>query len=156
MRPSFLDSIRPWCVLAVVGLLLLVQLASAGAAPQSAQTLPPVEAPVEAIHKSTFLNDTTYGKDPFFPRSVRREAKAPVAEAKPIEIAVEGLELKGLSGNSPNRLAIINNRTFAVGEEQSVKLHDRQIPVRCVEIRDSSVIISVGGLTRELHFRKKP
>jgi hypothetical protein len=61
--------------------------------------------------------------------------------------------LKGISGSKTNRVALINNRTFAVGDLVKIKLAERMIAVRCLEIRDKSVIVSVGGLTKWKEIR---
>ena len=151
MRAGLLDLIRRWCLLLVVASTVLFLRDEALAEQPAAPT-----GDAANTFKSTFANDVAYGKDPFFPRSTRREAKAPApVELPPVELAIDGLELRGMSGNGPARLAIINNRTFAVGEELTVKIRDQKIPVKCVEIRENSVVVNVGGLTRELHFRKK-
>jgi hypothetical protein len=67
------------------------------------------------------------------------------------------IELKGISGCKTNRVALINNRTFAVGDLVKIKLAEKMVAVRCLEIRDESVIVSVGGVTkwRELWLGSK-
>jgi hypothetical protein len=75
----------------------------------------------------------------------------------PDEIAEPGfldqLKLKGISGSKTNRVALINNRTFAVGDLVKIKLAEKMVAVRCLEIRDESVIVSVGGLTKWKELR---
>ena len=61
---------------------------------------------------------------------------------------LDQLKLKGISGSKTNRVALINNRTFAVNELVKIKLAEKMVAVRCLEIRDESVIVSVGGLTK--------
>jgi hypothetical protein len=56
-----------------------------------------------------------------------------------------GLKLKGLCGTAANRLAIINNKTFAKGDTLTIKLADKAISVCCVEIRVDSVLITIDG-----------
>lgn len=58
------------------------------------------------------------------------------------------LKLKGISGSKTNRVALINNRAFAVGDLVKIKLAEKMIAVRCLVIRDESVIVSVGELTK--------
>lgn len=58
------------------------------------------------------------------------------------------LTLKSISGSNTNRLALINNRTFAVGDMVRIKLAEKMVTVRCLEIRDESVIVSVGQVTK--------
>jgi thioredoxin-related protein len=65
------------------------------------------------------------------------------------------LTLKGISGATNRRMAIVNNQTLGVGEQARVKLGDGEVKVRCLEIADTSVIVMVDGETerRELRLR---
>ncbi len=68
-------------------------------------------------------------------------APAPIpAVAKPA-----ALKLKGISGSASRRFALINDQTFAVGEELKIKLSGGPVKVRCLEITDRSVFVSVNG-----------
>lgn len=60
--------------------------------------------------------------------------------------------LKNLSGLPHRRLAIINDRTFAVNDQATIKLAASNVVVRCLEIRTNSVLIEVegAGAKREL------
>lgn len=62
------------------------------------------------------------------------------------------LMLKNLSGLPHRRLAIINDRTFAVNDQATIKLAASNVVVRCLEIRTNSVLIEVegAGAKREL------
>ena len=55
------------------------------------------------------------------------------------------LTLKSISGTGEKRLALINNATLATGETGKVLLGDTEIKIRCDEIRQSSVIVTVEG-----------
>jgi len=76
-----------------------------------------------------------------------------VVGAKPVRY--EGLELKILSGTAQRRLATVNNQTFVVGESQRVIVRGSEVRVRCLEIRDRSVLVEVQGedAPRELKLR---
>jgi hypothetical protein len=114
--------------------------------------LPKVDAPAAA--KSVFTDDANFGKDPFFPKSGRRIATAPVASNPQItEVPDRIFILKGISVNKDRRLALINNYTFAAGEEAEVKVEGRMVRVRCVEVRERSVVISVRGVAKEIFLR---
>src|SRR5687767_15119543 len=67
---------------------------------------------------STFNDSRGFGKDPFFPRSRRREPQLVVNTNTTFQAGElpAGLVLKGLSGSATKRLAVINNYTFAAGE----------------------------------------
>jgi hypothetical protein len=69
----------------------------------------------------------------------------------------EALVLKGISGNATNRLAILNNQTFAVGETRMVSLGGRDVKVLCREIGPTSVQVEVEGRPdlKEVHFRSR-
>ena len=63
------------------------------------------------------------------------------------------LHLKALSGTPGHRFAIINNHTFETGEEGDILTNAGRSRVRCLEIRDDSVLVQVGGEQRLLHLR---
>jgi hypothetical protein len=56
------------------------------------------------------------------------------------------IKLSGLSGPIDRRLAIINDKTFSSGEELNVKLAGKSLKVKCLEIRDQSVLIQIQDL----------
>ncbi len=56
--------------------------------------------------------------------------------------------------SSSSRLALINNRTVENGEEAEFKFGNRTVKVRCVEIREKSVVIRVDGQSKELFLRQ--
>ena len=55
------------------------------------------------------------------------------------------LTLKSINGTAKRRFALINNQTLAVGETARVRLEDSDLKVRCEEIRENSVIVTVEG-----------
>ena len=78
-----------------------------------------------------------------------------VAGAKPVRY--DGLDLKIISGTPQRRLATVNNQTFLVGETLTVKVRDTSFRVRCLEIRERSVLVEIQGEgTRELKLRTIP
>lgn len=68
------------------------------------------------------------------------------------DFAVGQIKLKGINGVGAKRLALINNVNLAQGEVATIKLGERSVSVRCLEIRDSSVMVTVEGVqgAREL------
>jgi len=110
-------------------------------------------APEEAVaQKSVFEDDLKNGKDPFFPKSMRRGEKSPAINAQVVAPVVQ-LALKGISGPANRRFALINNQPLAVGETAYVRIATGQVKVRCVEIRESSVIVSVEGDPEQKELR---
>ncbi len=107
---------------------------------------------VETINHSTFVlpSSPAEGRDPFFPES-NRPYEAAMASTHVVD-EVSLLEFKGFSGPDDDRLAIINNHTFAAGDVGFVLTTQGRLQIRCLEIRTNSVIIEVGGQRHELSF----
>ena len=119
----------------------------------SAAAAPPAKtAASEPAQRSVFIipANANEGRDPFFPTSLRPYERTRVSQPQVVEIS--SLVLKGVSGPPDNRLAIINNRTFAVGDEQDLLTSQGRIRIRCVEINDKSVVVESGGQRQELKY----
>ena len=122
----------------------------------------PAATPAESeIPQSVFIVPTSpsEGRDPFFPRTIRlfagtRPASNINVRTNPPSFAVE-LALKGISGTRERPLAIINNQTFAPGEEGDVVTGTRRVRIRCVEINvpAETVVIQIGNERRELRLK---
>jgi hypothetical protein len=103
---------------------------------------------------SSFVDDPKVGRDPFFPRSSRRAPSTPapaVVQATPQAPAIPSFgqfKLQGISHSANKKIALINSRTFEAGEEGEVKTTDGRARLRVVEVKESSVIILVGGTQR--------
>lgn len=119
---------------------------------QSSADQPAVGAEAPA-HRSVFQDEKGIGRDPFFPNSTRR--LGPVPTQRIVEVVNHNLSLKGISGTKEKRLAIINNRTFEIGEEADLRISGQLLKVKCMEIRERSVVISVNGSARELFLAQK-
>lgn len=63
------------------------------------------------------------------------------------------LVLKSISGAGDRKFALLNNQTLGVGETASVKLEDRNVRIRCTEIRERSVVVKVEGETESREVR---
>lgn len=159
-------------LLVLVGIGLL-PLAALGAQPETApvpapavpvlDTLPapvtpaqPVEPGVTewfrdlALVPSVFEDDPEAGKDPFFPNSLRDRGGAKKTNAVSV-VLLPDVELNGISVSATRRLIILNRRyTLAEGEEAELRVGDRTYRVRCVEVRETSAVISHNGQKREL------
>lgn len=73
-------------------------------------------------------------------------ALAPASAQQSAPPWVQKIRLSGLSGPPDHRLAAINNKTFASGEENNLKLAGKVVSVKCLEIRDSSVLVQIQDL----------
>jgi hypothetical protein len=130
---------------------------SSGAGVPAATPTPKASYP--AVHPvSLFVYDPGFGKDPFFPTSTRRPiqqvAKAPANTEVPRTAVPDFIILKGFSILREKKLAIINNRTVEEGEEFGLKHFNEIVTVRCVEIKEKTVLIKVNGTTKELQLRR--
>jgi hypothetical protein len=94
------------------------------------------------------------GRDPFYPNSVRPYENAPATKKSIGDVT--SLVLRGVSGPLDHRLAIINNRTLGVGDEQDINTPQGRIHIRCVEIKTNSVVIESGGVNHELKYNPNP
>jgi thioredoxin-related protein len=83
----------------------------------------------------------------------------PVREAPPFGGAITqpapvytNLVLKSITGSPSRRFALINSETLSAGDTTRVKLGERKLNVRCVEVQEKTVIVQVEGErgTREL------
>src|SRR5438045_9686276 len=123
----------------------VIAISAARGAAQKAAPQPPVVPPMThelQFIKSTFVSvpGPGFGTDPFFPKTGRFERTKTVDHPGPVSF----LSLKGISGPRNRRLAIINNRTFDLGEEAVLKVAGQDYRVRCLEIRDDGVTVSVN------------
>jgi hypothetical protein len=94
---------------------------------------------------SEFRDDPKFGKDPFFPNTGRRQVINEVQTEAFKLPEIDKIKLGGISGSQENRLAILNNRTFGIGEEAEIKVDGRSVRIRLIEIRTRSVMISFNG-----------
>lgn len=91
------------------------------------------------------------GRNPFFPRSTF--GADTVVTPKPGHVEFSSFVLNGIT-SPPKRTAMINGRTFEVGEEGEVRLQGGGKEfIKCEEIRADSAVILVHGQRLELRFR---
>jgi hypothetical protein len=113
-----------------------------------------------SVPQSTFVDKQDAGKDPFFPNSARRRETiarvVPTNNVPQMSALLSKLSLKGISGIKGQPLALINNSTIAEGELAEIRCGQQLVKVRCLEIRDSSVLVELYGTseTRELKLRE--
>ena len=91
------------------------------------------------------------GKDPFFPISIRNRVITKTPDI-PEPVTFDDLSLKGIGRG----LAIINNRTFAIGEEANVKIKGVTRKVKLLKIlSENRVVVEVNGVTQELILNQR-
>jgi len=115
---------------------------SAATAPDSRATAPAATISASAIPESVF--NYRAGKDPFFPTRVVTPVLAPEPTKKEIIV------LKGVTGSSDRRVALINDRTFTKGEAGEINVGTNTLRIRVVEIKERSATIEREGQTNEL------
>jgi len=82
------------------------------------------------------------GRDPFFPESTRTLEMTPAAVHT---VEITSLRVPGITGSPGHLLAIINNHTFAVGDEGDVLTPAGRVTLRCLEIHNDSVVVEING-----------
>lgn len=105
-----------------------------------------------SIPQSVFVFDPKKSRDPFYPKW-RPMGSVAVATNQPVVPASlpPDLNLKGISGSSGRRIALINNRPMLAGEETEFKTADgKSIRVRCAEIHEQSVVLIIAGSERKI------
>jgi hypothetical protein len=64
------------------------------------------------------------------------------------------ITLRGISVTDGQKLAIINTYTVGEGEEFTLKYRSQVLKIKCIEIKEKSVIIDSGGATKEIFLRQ--
>ena len=140
LPPSFLRTAELFAALTVC--VAFPCSGFAAKAPDSAATTEAATISAPAIPEAVF--NYRAGKDPFFPNRLVTPVLAP--EPTKTEIVI----LKGITGSSDRRVALINDRTFTKGETGEIKLGTNTFRIRVIDIKDRSVIIERAGQTNEL------
>lgn len=97
----------------------------------------------------TIPTNAREGRDPFFPESVRPfEAAVQVSH----KVEATSLVIKGFSGTPGHRFVIINNHTFAPGDEGDVLTNNGRAHIHCVEIRNNVVVVEINGQRHEIPY----
>ncbi len=137
--------------------LFLALLIAAGCGPKAPPPAPPkpkTEAPktnAVAVAPANLSDQYTSvfedlppqkGRDPFFPAS-RRRAPAPEAGSEANAHVEAVLVLKAIIGAGKHSEAAINNEILEAGEEQSVRVPNGHVRVKCIEIGTNNVLIQV-------------
>lgn len=135
----------------VLAVATMWQTAAGADAKKTAAPAKPAAAPV-VPERSIFVIPTNVkdGRDPFFPESTRAAQSTEAAPTETRTVEVSTLKVKGFYRDAKSALVIINNHTFAVGDEGDVITAGRRVHVRCLEIRPNLVVIEANGVKREL------
>jgi hypothetical protein len=97
------------------------------------------------------------GKDPFYPKSNYPYAHPRIVvqtTTTPQPTVVHhDLKLQGFSGPPEHPLAIINGKTFGLGEEAEVNTPTGRVPIRVLQFKSDAVIVQTPSERRELKLR---
>jgi type II secretory pathway component PulC len=144
-----------WSVVMVASVFVSLNSIAAPPARTPAATPAPAATPQEPqVVKSVFVDRPNFGRDPFFPNSLRRGKTVQDTVVEPVA-NFNNIVLKGISGTAEKRLAIINNKTFEAGEDGELRISGHLTKIKIVEVREKSVVISLNGVTRELFLGSK-
>jgi len=150
---SVLNSVCAAAVLAAVPVVI-------GAPPPPAAQKPAAQvSPSQvAIPQALFAMPATEedGKDPFYPRSKYPYAHPRiVVQTNTVQTMIvhHDLKLQGFSGPPDHPLAIINGKTFGLGEEAEVNTPTGRVPIRVLQFKIDAVIVQTPSERRELKLR---
>ena len=84
----------------------------------------------------------------------KKEAVAAPSKPAPDPAWVNEIKLQGIGGTSGRRLAIINKKTVGPGDAIQVKAAGGKVVIlRCIGVRDASVLVNIEGLDGERELR---
>jgi hypothetical protein len=152
----FFSRIGICCALVMPGLALDGAAAPPNTNSAKAKAAAEDEALVEAPESVFNIPSTSReGRDPFFPQSTRGLPVIPKS-VKPVHVDISNaIILNGLAPSGAKRTAMINGRTFEIGEEADVRLPDgTKVHIKCEDIKEDSATVKVNGQTRELRLRR--
>lgn len=114
------------------------------------------------VPPSVFIQpaNVTEGRDPFYPESSRTSSgpatsgtTSPTNSAAATKVPdVTNLKVHAISGAPEHMLAIINNHTFAVGDDGEVLADGSRVLLRCVEISPNYVVVQISGRLHRLNL----
>ncbi len=131
-------------------LSLLLALATAGGMVFAQPAQKAEDKPVQPVRSVFDIPASPRdGHDPFFPDSTRGYV---ITAATNAVAEISNLVIKGFSGSPGNRMVIINNHTFAAGDNSEVLTPGGRIHIHCLVINSNSVVIEANGQRRQLTF----
>src|SRR5438132_185190 len=127
--------------LAKRALLAVVLLIGSLACARAAQPVVMPQLDEVPTTNSVFIDDAKFGRDPFYPKSDRRKPQivrvlGTATDTTILSQILASISLKGISGLPSKRLAMLNNRTMAAGEQVEFKVNGQVFKLRCVEVKE--------------------
>jgi hypothetical protein len=133
---------------------LIAGLAAAGATAIQGQpaTTAPAKPPASEFVMPAGPQD---GRDPFFPESTRPYEGAVVAKPHAPVVETNIFTITGLSFEHGHEMVIINNHTFAPGDEGDVLSSGGRVHLKLIEIRAGAAVIEANGTRSEVPISSK-
>jgi hypothetical protein len=122
--------------------------------PGQMPTKPEPAGPTARLLKSPpapSLTSTSPGQVPTKLELAARTAPKPSPIVNPI--LQSKLQLKGISAFKNRRVATINGRSLFKGEDMDLNVDGAMVKVRCLEIKSSSAVFEVEGMTEKLELK---
>lgn len=69
---------------------------------------------------------------------------------------VQDIALKSISGRPDRRFALLNNQTLGKGETGKIKAGQKTVTVKCLEIKERSVVVQIEGIEQPKEIGLKP
>jgi len=109
------------------------------------------------VAKSVFImpRNKNEGRDPFHPASSHAWVDSQPTAGTHAPAPTVDLQLKAIGGTPDHRIATINTRNFAKGEDGEMNTTSGRIQIHIVDILDDAVVLTVNGEQRELRFRRQ-
>ena len=144
-----LKPLTGWHAILIFSLATAVLPAAAGDPDE--KLVVPLESPRSIFEQPSSPKE---GRDPFFPNSMRYFASMVVPASKSKDLT--SLVIHGKSGMPDHPLVIINDVTFAEGDDRDVITSDGRIHIHCLQIIGDLVVIEANGQHHQLRVGLKP
>ena len=100
-----------------------------------------------ASNTTNVSNTTATASAPNAPKTLNAPNVSKMA-IEPDPAVLKAITLKGILQTRNRRLALINGYTFQTGDERELRVNGQPVKIRCLEIREDSVLVSYDGGTR--------
>jgi hypothetical protein len=137
-------------------LLAMVLPLAVGPLPLAAAPATPTVKPEMPQSVFVYPSKPQEGRDPFFPNSTRPYFENPDKVASGPSLT--DLTFKGIVGGGNRIFAIINNHTFAPGDDGDIFANGRRLTIHCVSInlKANTVTVEANGASVVLTLSGNP
>jgi len=82
-------------------------------------------------------------------------SRQPAGGQPSVPADAHNIVLKGISGTAAHRLAMINDQTLEKGETAKISVGGQKVNITCLDIKDRSAVIRVGGTAKPMEISLK-